>query len=72
MDTNYDYIGTILVAASDTSNEDSAGLTIEGGAENGLNSLRTLKFDQAFNEGATGRFANSWMAVGAIIMLLGW
>ena len=76
MDTEYDYIGTILVADSDTSNEESAGgstkLSIEGGAENGLNSLRVLKFDQALNEGATGRFGNSWMAVGAMIMLLGW
>lgn len=72
LDTDYDYIGTILVAASDSSREAGA-LEIEGGAPGGdKNTLRTLKFDQAFNEGAMGRFSNTWMAIGAMTMLLGW
>lgn len=73
LDTDYDYIITLLVADKDTSDESSkGGLAVQGGAENGLTSLRTLKFDQAFNDSAMGRFGSGWMAVGSVLMLLGW
>lgn len=63
----------MLVAEDDATQESSEdALAVEGGTEYGLNSLRTLKFTQAFNDSAFNRFGNAWMAVGAMIMLLGW
>ena len=54
LDTEYDFIGAILVAASVESDESNKPLNIFGGSEGGYNTLKVIKFDQAFNSHAWG------------------